>query len=109
MKYVIVLAIILWTTAAGAAPWLICDPPPVGETRTSYKFSGDSFFTTKAAEANGSLRYDVAGISVGTHNIQVQACKTDPLWGEVCSTATPFTFTRPNLAVSVPSGLGLVP
>lgn len=72
---------------AQSAPWLVCDPQT---GVTSYQFSGDSFFTTKTAEADGSLRYDLVGLTNGSHTIQVVACNT--LWG--CSTATPFTFTK---------------
>jgi hypothetical protein len=70
-----------------AAPFLVCDPQ---SGVISYQFTGDAFFTTKVAESNGSLRYDLVGLPNGAHNINVTAC--NDLWG--CSLATPYSFTK---------------
>jgi len=82
-----------------ASPFLVCDPQSGVE---SYRFTGDTFFNTITAQADGSLRYDLAGIPMGEHQINVSACN---MWG--CSTATFFEFSAriPN----VPSQLRLVP
>jgi hypothetical protein len=69
-----------------AAPFLVCDPQA---TVTSYTISGDTELNgTVTAQADGSLRKDLAGISAKSHTISV-TCSS--LWGT--STATPFTFT----------------
>lgn len=57
--------------------------------------------TPGAGEVSGvRLWFDVTNVSVGTHHMDVQACKTyvsDPwnLGGEACSAVVPFDFTRP--------------
>jgi len=70
-----------------ASPYLVCS----SQTGvTSYQFTGDTFFVSpKTAETDGSIRYDLVGISNGAHTIGLIACN---VWG--CSTATPFTFTK---------------
>lgn len=93
------LCIIFFAVTAQATPFLVSDPQ---SGVTSYQFTGDSFFATKTAEADGSLRYDLAGIPIGNHNINVTACN---LWG--CSSITPFGFSATIPAV--PSNLRLVP
>ena len=100
MKKLIVLLVILFAVPAWGAPFLVSDPQA---GITSYQFTGDAFFTALspvAAQADGSLRLDVAGVPTGMHNVSVAACH--PLWGCV---AGPFDFTRP--VVNAPAGLRL--
>jgi hypothetical protein len=77
-----------------ASPWLVSDPQA---TVTSYTISGDTELNgTVTAQADGSLRKDLAGISAKSHTISVTCSNS---WGT--STATPFTFTS-----GVPSAPG---
>jgi hypothetical protein len=101
MKTLLSIALILIATTVFATPFLVSDPNPSGVTR--YEFTGDAFFQTIASQADGSLRYDLAGIPNGNHSITVRAC--NELWG--CSVTVPFEFNaeRPN----APSNLRLVP
>jgi hypothetical protein len=99
MKTIFSIVFLLIASTGFCAPWLICDVPT--DTVTSYQFTGDAFFTTKAAEGNGSLRYDLAGIPSGSHAITVAACN---MWG--CSVTVPFEFSAAT--PSVPKGLRLV-
>jgi hypothetical protein len=87
-----------------AAPFLICDPQA---GVTSYQLTGWTP-TTVTAETNGSIRLDVATAVVGNNSLGIRACKSDPVWGQQCSSSTPFTFLRPS-APSVPSGAALAP
>ena len=98
MKTIFTIIFCLIAAMAQASPFLISDP---NADTTSYQFTGDAFFTTKTAEVNGSLRYDLTGIPPGTHAIAVAACN---MWG--CSKTVPFEFsaTKP----SAPGGLRLV-
>lgn len=98
MKTLVIVLAVLIPVICSASPWLICDPQA---GVTSYQFTDDAFFATKTAEADGSLRYDLAGIPSGTHNIQVRAAN---LWG--VSDPSPFEFS-----VSIPtvSALRLTP
>lgn len=90
MKYLPILAVIgLISAATGAcaSPYLVCDPQAGVEY---YTITGDPFFVSpKTAEADGSIRYDLAGIPTGAHTIAVAACN---VWG--CSSATSFSFTK---------------
>lgn len=95
----------LIATVASPSPWLVCDPAPT-EGRTHFKLTG----WTPAqitAQADGSLRMDVASASVGTTNITIAACRNDAIWGDACSVYVPFALVRPGLP-SVPSLLRLV-
>lgn len=110
MKYVrIVLALVfvccIGVTMAVASPFIICDP----QTGVQYyKVTGAGWVpvTNVAAQPDGSIKMDIAAATVGTSNLNFVACKTTTEWGEVCSTATPFSFTRPT-SPAVPQNLRL--
>lgn len=102
----ITLCPILFAPYANAAPYLVCDPQ-AGVTH--YKITGDNYWTVSVpAQADGSIRSDLAGISSGAHAVSVSACKSDGLWGEQCSAAVPFVFTRPT-APGAPANTALAP
>ncbi len=94
MKYLLaVLLVLAMAGMAQAAPFLVCDPQA---GVTSYKLTGPAWVpATSTAIADGSIRMDVAAATVGTNAITVSACKTDPIWGELCSVAVPFSWSRP--------------
>ena len=93
MKKLIVLAVVLFATSAWASPFLVSDP---ATGVTLYKITGPAWTPTVCSmEPDGSLKADVALAPVGTTQLTVVACNEDPVWGEVCSDPTPFTFTRP--------------
>jgi hypothetical protein len=104
LAMVVILGIV---AVCSAAPWLVCDPQT---GVTSYQITGPAWSpTTLPAQADGSLRMDVATATVGNSAMTFKACNVDPLWGTVCSTATPFVLTRPDLSTVAPSNLRLVP
>ena len=88
-----------------AAPFMVCDPQ-AGVTH--YKLTGPAWVPVSVtAQADGSVKMDVAGASTGSNALTVKACKQDSLWGELCSDpATPFSFVRPSAAAS-PANIGL--
>lgn len=89
-----ILAIILIT------PFLVCDPQAGVQ---SYVITGMGSTTiTTPAQADGSIRYDMASVPAGTYAIQVQAC--NDLWG--CSVSSPFGFVKPVLTAPVGLRLG---
>lgn len=100
MKSIIgaVFIILFCPSAIFASPYLVCDPQTgVGY----YKITGDTYWAGNViAQSDGSIKSDVGTIAVGTHSINVVACKTDVTWGEVCSAAVPFSFTRPAAPVA---------
>ena len=80
-----ILCFLLMASTAFAGPFLVCDP---NSYATSYEISGD-ITANPQAESDGSLRYDLAGIEVKAHNIDVKSCN---MWG--CSTPVPFSFEK---------------
>lgn len=85
--FFLTLVFLIFANVAQAAPFLVCDPQ-AGVTH--YQITGDPYWTGDIpAQADGSLRTDLATIPTGAHNISVRACN---LWG--CSSAVPFSFTK---------------
>ena len=99
MKTLLSIALILIATTVFASPFLISDPQA---GVTSYTLTGWGI-STVTAQADGSLRMDVADAVQGTtYNLTIAACN---VWG--CSVTVPFAFGKqlPN----APSQLKLVP
>jgi len=96
------MSAIIWLVIIGlayASPFLICDPQ---SGVTSYQITGWSE-TNVTAQADGSLRMDVADAVQGTtYNLTIAACN---VWG--CSTTVPFVLQKQ--LPSAPSQLRLVP
>lgn len=90
----IILGMVFWVVPVFASPFLVCDPQT---GVTSYQLTGPSWLPTipVPAQADGSIKLDVATASVGANSLTVKACKDDPTWGVMCSDAVPFVFTRP--------------
>jgi hypothetical protein len=83
----------LFCSMADAAPFWTFDPNP---GVTVYKLTGPAWVPASVtAQADGSLKLDVGAAAVGTSNLTSQACSVDPIWGEQCNAALPFSFTRP--------------
>jgi len=108
MKRIILMAIsfILLASVSWAAPFLVCDPQT---GVTLYKLTGPAWVpATKVAEADGSLKLDVSGATIGSNSLTVSACWTIAPWGEQCSTSVPFVFTRPASPIT-PTNTRLTP
>jgi hypothetical protein len=63
--------------------------------------------STTSVTTGGAVFLDMAQSPTGTYTIKTAACKTDPIWGEACSTYVNFTYTRPAAPV-VPAIIRLV-
>ena len=102
-----VLIFLAMAASAQAAPFVICDPQT---GVTFYKLTGPAWVpATVPAQADGSIKWDIAVASVGATTITAAACKTDAIWGEQCSAySPPFTFTRPA-SPSLPALIRLIP
>lgn len=90
---------LLIVAKSNAAPFLVCDPQ---SGVVGYEITGLGEPVSFVAQADGSLKYDLASIQSGTYNLTVAACN---MWG--CSAATavdPFTKAVP----SAPAGLRIV-
>lgn len=95
---------ILLAVTVYASPFLACDPQ---EGVTYYQLTGWTQ-ATEPAQADGSIKLDVATAQVGTTPLTVKACKTDAVWGVLCSEAVPFDLTRPS-PLAIPTGISLTP
>lgn len=94
-----IIAISCLVSLAHADPFLICDPQT---NVTHYVVTMDGDTTTVPAFDLGDgtvmLKYDLAGIPMGPHNVEVKAKN---VWEE--STSVPFDFTK--ALPDVPAGL----
>ena len=96
-----IIALLLLPSLSFASPFLVCDP-----------LAGISYYAVTnldglsnpnvAAQADGSIKMDLAGLTAGTYTVAVQAC--DNLWG--CSAPANFTFTKPA-TISLPASIKL--
>jgi len=103
----ILLSMLFLSNSIYAAPFLTTNAQTGVIT---YKLTGSSWVPTSvSAQVDGSLKLDVASSSVGVNTVNMSACSsTDAVWGVLCSSALPFTFTKPAVP-NVPSGAGLIP
>ena len=95
MIFLFVMLGLLLTGQAFAAPFLICDPQ-TNVTHYIITIDGNTSEVLAFDLGDGTvmLRYDLAGISSGTHNVEVKAKN---VWGE--STPVPFDFVKALPAV----------
>jgi hypothetical protein len=103
MKLLAVLTVLLLLVgSAQAAPFLGCDAYPAeGAKPTYYIITGAAWIPAIVpAQADGSIKMDVAQAAPGITPLVVKACMSDPTWGEVCSTTVPFDLVRPSPLLS---------
>ena len=81
---------LLTSTLAFADPFLVCDPQ-TNVTHYVVTIDGNTTEVLAFDLGNGTvmLRYDLEGISAGTHNTELKAKN---IWGE--SVAVPFVFVK---------------
>ena len=90
---------LLVVAKSNAAPFLVCDPQ---EGVIGYDITGLPGGTVSyIAQADGSIKYDLAAVQNGTYELTVAACN---IWG--CGDSVPFAFTKQ--LPSAPAGLRLL-
>jgi hypothetical protein len=103
-RLLMVLVIMLFLPmVVSAAPFIKSDPYlPTEVQPTSFVLVIDGGSPISVVPVAGDvgatgliLKYDVGGVTVGSHTVRVKACVNDPAWGEACSAEVPFTFTKP--------------
>ena len=99
IRYMIIVLMVLFPVMAFASPYLVSNAQ---EGVAYYQVVEGAVTAEVPAQTDGSLRMEMAGTSVGLHNITVQACS---MWE--CSETVPFTFTRPA-SPAKPAGITLV-
>ncbi|MCK4718739.1 MAG: hypothetical protein KAT70_08730, partial [Thermoplasmata archaeon] len=100
MLIVIVMALLCMPALVWGAPYLVCDPM---ENVTHFIVTIDGVEREVEAVDVGDgyviLKYDLTGVSNGTHDVTVKAKN---LWGQ--SVAVPFVFTREG--PDIPANIG---
>ena len=94
-KILLTVLMVLFASTAFAAPFLVCDPQ---EGVIGYTLTGLTDDTI-AAQADGSLKYDLASLPNGTYEVTVAACN---IWdcGEA-AVMPPFSKTVPVKPVNL--------
>lgn len=95
-----ILLVCLMPVVALASPFLTCDPQ-AGVTSYEIELNGAVLATDVAAEADGSLRYDLDGIQAGALDFRAR-CK-NATWPDWSGWSVPLSVTKPG----VPAGLGV--
>jgi len=93
--------------AAHAAPFVVADSYTTGVIPDAFKVSLDGAPDVVSPAFSGTmsdgtvltntLHFDVGTVTVGNHSLTARACKDYGVWGEACSAAGPFSFTKPVL------------
>jgi len=104
-----VFSVLAASTVAFAGPYLVSDPSPQAVGGKFEIKEGTATILSADNQPDGSVKADLAAVTVGLHNYQVRYVITDPLWGTQTSAYVNFTFTRPNLATGNITGIKLVP
>lgn len=99
MKKLLVLLVLLFAAPAWSAPFLVCDPQAGVVGYTLEGLTTD----TRAAQTDGSLKYDLEGLPNGNYTVKVVAYNVEG-WP---SAATNFTFTKSS--PPAPAGVKIVP
>jgi hypothetical protein len=97
-KTLLVIAFMLLSSAAFAAPFIVCDPQ---SGVVGYEITGLGEPVMFVAQPDGSLKYDLASVNSDTYTLTVAACN---VWG--CSSTAPFGFSKQ--VPSAPAGLRIV-
>ena len=114
MKTLFILGLL--SPMAMAAPFIVSDPYPATavQPQTCQMDLDGAVKPAVAVAKNASnlayCKFDITGITAGSHTVKAKALASDPVWGALESVwSVPFTFTKPNGTTDVPTGLKLSP
>ena len=111
MRKILALVLTLMSTSALSAPFVVSDPLDPRATNCGILMdAAPKVVIPVVAEAGGNIcKFDLAGISNGSHTVKMTAIANDPIWGSQESVqSSPLSFVRPA-GVSAPAGLELQP
>jgi hypothetical protein len=103
--------LLLCATSAVAAPFIVSDPLDPRATNCGvFLDSAAKAVIPVTSVATGNIcKFDVGGISNGSHTIKMTAIANDPVWGSLESAESlPLVFARPG-QTTIPGGLKLAP
>ena len=115
MKWSASFVLMLISSLAWGAPFVVSDPVTAGVTQCGVFLDGSPKLTIPVTAvtlpvAGNICKVDVGGVSTGSHTISLTTITVnDPVWGSQESVKSPaLNFTRPGVPIS-PSGLTLSP
>jgi hypothetical protein len=110
MKSIIlgIIVVLLSIALASAAPFLVSDPAAsaVGASFEIQEKTG-AVIAVKPSQADGSIRYDLQSLAVGSYDWQIRYVVDNGVWGKAYSAFVPFVFKRPGSAIDSIKGLRL--
>lgn len=101
MLFVSIVTTILFLSfsiSTSAAPFLVCDPQ-AGVISYNLELNGGTAINNIVAEPDGSIKYDLAGIAVGSYIVRAQACNEWDCSG--WSVDFPFTKAIPSTPANI--------
>ena len=111
MRKILALVLTLLSPVALSAPFVVSDLLDPRATHCGILMDAvPKVVIPVVAEAGGNIcKFDLAGISNGSHTVMATAIAIDPIWGSQESVqSSPLSFVRPA-GVSAPAGLELQP
>src|SRR5258706_8277685 len=115
MKLFVIVALMLASSLAVAAPFVVSDPLATGVTQCGVFLDAAPKVTVPVTAvttpvAGNICKVDVGAVSTGNHTISLTAITVnDPVWGSQESPRSlPLAFTRPAVPTA-PTGLILSP
>lgn len=114
MRYLLAVLFCLAAVSAQASPFVVSDPYASDAVQPDgflVSLDNGPVVESPADPVTAStvrFKFDVGGVTAGSHTIRVKAFKNDAAWGRLESSEAVFTFSRPA-APSVPGGLKLAP
>ena len=97
-----------------AGPFIVSDAVPASETQPTHcgvwlNALPRTEIPVTASAAGPYCKYDLVGLTVGSHTIRLSHVRKDAVWGDQESAqSAPFGFNKPG-APRVPSGTSLSP
>ena|SRR3990167_2357368 len=110
-KFILAMVLSGMSATVLSAPFVVSDPLDPAATHCGVLMDAAAKVVIPVTpDAGGNIcKFDLAGISNGSHTVKMTAIANDPVWGsQESAESVPLSFVRPA-APSVPGGLGLQP
>lgn len=98
--------LLLGPAIAMATPFVVSDPTTQKVTHCGIQLDSGAKVevpVTSVSTTSAICKYDVGGVTIGTHNIKATFINVDPVWGRSESVfSVPLDFVRPNNTIATP-------
>ena len=99
MRKILLLVLTLLSPVALAAPFAVSDPLDPASTHCGVLLDAAAKVVIPVTpDAGGNIcKFDLAGISNGSHTVRMTAIANDPVWGsQESAESLPLSFVRPG-------------